>query len=76
MDVACPRDLQDSEYTVIDDTQPYRQIHPKWVHDGTITSQAVSPARKDDKHLSVCDGDMISHEDAWRHYAMDLRRPA
>ena len=46
----------------------YRQIHPTFVSNNRVTSQAFTPGR--DKRLSVYDGDMIAAENAWKHYVM------
>ena len=51
-----------------DTTVLMRQIHPSFIHDGRVTSQAFRPTPKDMNHLSVYDGDMISPSDAYRHY--------
>jgi hypothetical protein len=45
-----------------------RQIHPGFIKQGQITSQAFRPTIKDDKKLSVYDNDMISAEKAYEHY--------
>lgn len=50
------------------ETLLYRQVHPSWVRDGRITSQAFHPTSKDNNNLSVYDGDQITPEDAWNHY--------
>ena len=52
-----------------DGTLLYRQIHPGFVRDGRATSQAFKPTPKDRKRLSVYDGDRITAEESWRHYA-------
>lgn len=49
-----------------------RQIHPSWVQEGNITSQAFQPTMKDEDRLSVYDGDRISPEESWEHYTKDL----
>jgi hypothetical protein len=49
-----------------------RQIHPAFVQDGRVTSQAFRPTPKDQNKLSVYDGDQIAPESAWRHYAEQL----
>lgn len=54
------------------DTLLYRQIHPSWVREGRITSQAFHPTPKDDNRLSVYDGDQITPGDAWNHYVSVL----
>lgn len=45
-----------------------RQIHPSFVQDGRVTSQAFRPTPKDESLLSVYDGDQITPEGAWNHY--------
>ena len=47
----------------------HRQIHPVWVQAGRVTSQAFKPTPKDQRRLSVYDGDKISPFDAWRHFS-------
>jgi len=49
-----------------------RQVHPKWIQQGRITSQVFKPTPKDKKKLSVYDGDMIGPENAWEHYTEKL----
>ncbi len=50
----------------------FRQVNPSWVHDGRITSQVFRPTPKDEKHLSVYDGDLITAEQAWTHFTLIL----
>ncbi len=50
-----------------------RQIHPSFIQAGRVTSQAFRPTPKDEKKLSVYDGDQISCEDAWEHYTDVLK---
>lgn len=50
----------------------YRQVHPSWIQNGRITSQAFRPTPKDEKRLSVYDGDQITAEAAWQHYTNGL----
>lgn len=45
-----------------------RQVHPNFVTDGQLSSQAFFPFPKDKNHLSVYDGDQISAVDAYDHY--------
>ena len=45
----------------------HRQVHPVWIQDGRVTSQAFKPTPKDEKKLSVYDGVQISPEESWRH---------
>ena len=51
-----------------DDTLLLRQVHPSFVHDGRVTSQAFTPTPKDAKKLSVYDGDRFTPEESWRHF--------
>jgi hypothetical protein len=53
---------------MIPETTLLRQIHPSFVQDGRVTSQAFRPTPKDEKLLSVYDGDMIDPEPAWEHF--------
>lgn len=45
-----------------------RQVNPSFVQRGRLTSQVFQPTRKDDKKLSVYDGDLITPEASWEHY--------
>ena len=45
-----------------------RQIHPKFVQNGRVTSQAFRPTPKDREQLSVYDGDQIRPKAAYLHY--------
>jgi len=45
-----------------------RQVHPAFIPEGQLTSQAFMPFPKDDGKLSVYDGDQISAEASHRHY--------
>jgi hypothetical protein len=51
-----------------DSTILLRQVHPSFVQDGRVTSQAFRPTPKDDKQLSVYHGDMISASGSWEHF--------
>jgi hypothetical protein len=55
------------------DTLLLRQIHPGFIQNGRVTSQAFRPTPKDKKKLSVYDGDKIDPEAAYRHYTEELR---
>lgn len=46
-----------------------RQIHPSFIQDGRVTSQAFRPTPKDELLLSVDNGDLISAEASWRRFA-------
>lgn len=49
-----------------------RQVHPSWVQQGRVTSQAFRPTPKDKHQLSVYDGDMITAADSWTHFCGTL----
>ena len=51
------------------DTLLYRMISPSWMQDGNPTTPTFKPTRKDNGRLSVYDGDQISPQDAYEHYA-------
>ena len=51
-----------------DETPLLRQVHPRFVQNGRVTSQAFTPRSSDGNRLSVYDGDQIQPEAAWRHY--------
>ena len=55
-----------------DDTFLFRQVHPSWVKDGRATSQAFTPTPKDNRKLSVYDGDQISAAGSWCHFTGEL----
>lgn len=46
----------------------HRQVHPSWVQNGRISSQAFTPTPKDQGLLSVYDGEQMSPQASWRHY--------
>lgn len=50
----------------------YRQINPAWIQLGRVTSQAFKPTPKDQKRLSVYDGDQLTAAAAWEHYTAEL----
>lgn len=54
------------------DTLLHRQVHPSWVREGRVTSQAFRPTPKDNNRLSVYDGDRVTPEGAWNHYTSVL----
>ncbi len=54
------------------DTILIRQIHPSFVQNGRVGSNAFCPTPKDDSKLSTYDGDMIDAQSAWVHYTEDL----
>lgn len=55
-----------------EETLLLRQIHPSFVQQGRVTSQAFRPTPKDENRLSVYDGDLIEPEPAWQHYTVVL----
>jgi hypothetical protein len=55
-----------------DQTLLLRQIHPNFLQNGRVSSQAFRPTPKDENRLSVYDGDQIDPEPAYRHYTERL----
>ncbi len=51
-----------------DTTLLLRQIHPSFCQNGQVSSQAFRPTPKDEKQLSVYDGDVIAPHHAWAHF--------
>ena len=51
------------------DTLLYRMVSPSWMRSGRPTSQTFNPTPKDNGRLSVYDGDQISPQNAYEHYA-------
>lgn len=51
-----------------------RQVHPSFIQNGRVSSQAFRPTPKDDKKLSVYDGDAIAASDAYEHYTTTLKQ--
>jgi hypothetical protein len=54
-------------------TELRRQIHPSWIQNGIVTSQAFKPTPKDSGRLSTYHGDLISAVDSWSHYTRVLQ---
>lgn len=54
----------------------HRQVHPSWVQEGRITSQAFSPTPKDEGFLSVYDGNLIAPDASFTHYTTALKLTA
>jgi len=54
------------------ETTLLRQVHPHFIPDGQLTSQAFMPFPKDDGKASVYDGDQISPADSYVHYTRVL----
>jgi hypothetical protein len=46
-----------------------RQIHPNFVQNGRVTSQAFRPSPKDESQLSVDNGDMVTPEASWNRFS-------
>jgi hypothetical protein len=55
-----------------DQTVLLRQVHPGFIPDGQLTSQAFMPFPKDEGKPSVYDGDQISPADSHAHYTQKL----
>lgn len=58
------------------DTLLHRQVNPSWVQQGRVTSQLFKPTPKDERQLSVYDGDQIAAEPAYQHYTVTLGHPS
>lgn len=54
------------------DTLLHRQVNPSWMQQGRITSQVFKPTPKDNRRLSVYDGDQMTALQAWSHYTTEL----
>ena len=50
----------------------HRQVHPSWVQEGRVSSQAFSPTPKDAGLLSVYDGTQMTPEASFAHYTSAL----
>lgn len=50
------------------DTLLLRQVHPSFVQNGRVTSQAFRPTPKDEFLLSVDDGDRVSAQASWQRF--------
>lgn len=50
-----------------------RQVHPNFIAEGQVSSQAFVPFPKDENKLSLYDGDQISASDSYLHYTEQLR---
>ena len=51
-----------------DKTLLLRQIHPSFIQGDRVTSQAFTPTPKDNRQLSVYDGDQITASAAFDHF--------
>ena len=49
-----------------------RQVNPKFIQDGEVTSQAFTPFPKDKGGLSVDDGDQTSPKASFLHFTQTL----
>jgi len=67
LDVGAAANLERS-WILTDATHLLRQIHPSFVKQGRVTSQAFRPTPKDEHKLSVYDGDLIAAPASWEHY--------
>ena len=47
-----------------------------WLQDDSVSSQAFRPVLEDNKLLSVYDGDQITPQAAYNHYANDPSKPS
>lgn len=54
------------------DTMLLRQVNPSWIQNGRVTSQVFKPTPKDERRLSVYDGDQVTPAHAWEHYTSEL----
>ena len=50
------------------DTLLLRQIHPTFIQNGEVTSQAFRPTEEHEFKLSVYNGELIEAKPAWEHY--------
>lgn len=57
------------------DTLMLRQIHPNFIQNGRVTSQAFRPTPKDESRLSVDNGDMITPEACWKRFTAQRNTP-
>lgn len=51
-----------------DHTKLLRQVHPSFIQNGSVTSQAFRPTPKDDEKLSFYDGDQIDPKTSYDHF--------
>lgn len=58
------------------DTLLLRQVHKDFIDDGNPTSQAFRPTPKDQRKLSVYDGDQITPFKSWEHYTQQQNLPS
>jgi len=55
-----------------DQTLLLRQVHPKFLPEGELSSQAFMPFPKDDGKLSVDNGDLVTPQASYQHYTVKL----
>lgn len=63
----------DDRQRMNDDTLLYRQVHPNFIARGNVTRQAFLPTSKDERLLSVYNGDEITPKQSRLHYVNDLK---
>jgi len=51
-----------------------RQIHPSWVQDGRVTSQAFCPTEAHQGLLSTYDQELIDCQTAFAHFTKELQK--
>jgi hypothetical protein len=54
------------------ETTLLRQVHPHFIQEGQLSSQAFIPFPRDDGKVSVYDGDQISADESYRHFTETL----
>ena len=51
----------------------FRQIHPVFLQAGRVISTAFKPTPKDERHLSVYNGEVFNAESAYKHYTQNTK---
>lgn len=70
-------DLRTGEFELTEDRElVWRQIHPSFVHDGRVSSQAFTPTPKDAGELSVTRSSLVDAQDTFEHYTETLGHPS
>ena len=54
------------------ETMLFRQINPSFIQNGRVSSAALRPTPKDEKQLSVYDGDRITPKESYEHFTETL----
>ena len=54
------------------ETMLFRQINPSFIQNGRVSSAAFRPTPKDEKQLSVYDGDRITPKESYEHFTEAL----